>query len=156
MEENIIYTLLLGSNLGEREKYLKGARDLLEKSGRIIGASSIMETEAWGKTDQNDFLNQVILLESMLTPQDLLNRIHEIEESLGRIRIEKWGPRTVDIDILYAQNLIIQEENLTIPHPAIADRHFTLVLLQELIPEFIDPISHKTAGEMMQELALTN
>ena len=156
MEENIIYTLLLGSNIGEREKYLKGARDLLEKSGRIIGASSIMESEAWGNTNQNDFLNQVILFDSGLNPNELLDIIHVIEESFGRIRNEKWGPRTLDIDILYAQNLIVKEEHLVIPHPAIPEREFTLKLLQELVPEFKDPVTNKTAGHMLEDLAVTS
>lgn len=156
MEEKIIYTLLLGSNLGDRNRYLSVGRELLEKHGRLLGASSVQESKAWGKVDQDDFLNQVILLESNLTPDRILHAIHEIEDALDRKRDIKWGPRTMDIDILYAENRIIKTEDLSVPHPLIAERQFTLVLLNEIAPDFIDPLTHKTSSEMLDELQVAN
>lgn len=153
MEEKRIYTLLLGSNLGERERYLSFARELLEKkSGRIVGASSIQESKAWGKTDQEDFLNQVILLESPDKPEELLLSIQEIEKALDRTRKEKWGPRTIDIDILYAEDAIVDTPDLKIPHPFIRERAFTLELLNEIAPEFRHPVLEQTAAEMLESL----
>lgn len=153
MEERTIYTLLLGSNMGDRTRYLGFARELLEKKcGRLLGASSVRETKAWGKTDQPDFLNQVLLIESDLEPLEVLGMMQEIEAASERIRVEKWGPRTLDIDMLFAGEQVINEESLVVPHPGIADRSFTLVLLQEIIPDFRHPVSGKTAGEMLEAL----
>ncbi len=157
MEEKTIYTLLLGSNLGDRNRYLSYARELLEsKGGRLLGASEVRESEAWGMEDQPDFLNQIVLLESELSPQDLLRLIHEIEAAMDRQRVSKWGPRTLDIDILFAEDRIIKEENLEIPHPRIAERNFTLVLLNDLAPDFVHPVLGKTAPEMLSDLGSTN
>lgn len=156
LEEKIIYTLLLGSNLGDRRRYMAFARELLEKHGRLLGASSIQESKAWGNTNQDDFLNQVVLLESYHTPAELLEAIHEIEEALDRKREIKWGPRTMDIDILYAENHLIDEENLQIPHPLISERLFTLVLLSEIAPDFVHPIKGKTNAEMLADLSMTS
>lgn len=156
MEEKIIYTLLLGSNLGDRNRYIMVGRELLEKHGRLLGASSIQESKAWGKKDQEDFLNQVVLLESYHSPEEMLEAIHEIEEALDRKHEVKWGPRTMDIDILYAGNQIVNSEDLNIPHPLIAERHFTLVLLNEIAPDFIDPLTKKTSIQMLDKLSVTN
>lgn len=139
--------------MGDRLRYLSYATELLEsKAGRIVGASEIRESKAWGKTDQPDFMNQILLLESSLSPRQILLLIHEIEAAMDRQRDEKWGPRTLDIDILFADNLCIDEEGLQIPHPHIADREFTLLLLQDIAPELIHPVLHKTPGEMLAEL----
>lgn len=156
MDEKIIYTLLLGSNLGDRNRYLLVGRELLEKHGRLLGASSIQESKAWGKTDQDDFLNQVVLLESYHTPGEMLEAIHEIEEALDRKHEVKWGPRTMDIDILYAEDRIVDAEDLKIPHPLISERQFTLVLLNEIAPDFIDPLTGKTSTQMLEKLSVTN
>lgn len=148
----MIYTLLLGSNMGDRNRYLSAGKDLLEKHGRILGASSIQESKAWGNTEQPDFINQVILFDSALSPQELLETIHAIEEALERQRSEKWGPRTLDIDILYAGKELVEDENLKIPHPHIADREFTLVLLNEIAPDFVHPINGLNHCEMLKNL----
>ncbi|MBI1221153.1 MAG: 2-amino-4-hydroxy-6-hydroxymethyldihydropteridine diphosphokinase [Bacteroidetes bacterium] len=147
----MIYTLLLGSNLGDRNRYLSAGKDLMEKHGRILGASSIQESKPWGKTNQPDFLNQVILFESDLEPEELLQTIHTVEGALDRERQEKWGPRTLDIDILYAEDLVVDTEDLKIPHPMIADRQFTLALLQEIVPDFVHPVNHMSNAEMLKE-----
>ena len=144
--------MLLGSNQGDKQRYMMAGRELLEKHGRILGASSIQESKAWGKTDQEDFLNQVILFESALSPQDLLETIHDIEAALERNRQEKWGPRTLDIDILYAGNQIVNEPNLQIPHPLIQERLFTLILLQEISPEFVHPVLQMSNNDLLNQL----
>ncbi len=156
LEQKIIYTLLLGSNLGDTRRYLAAGTELLEKYGRLLGASSIQESKAWGNTNQADFVNQILLLESDLEPFEMLDAIHDIEDALERTREEKWGPRTLDIDILYAENLMMETETLTIPHPLIAERMFTLVLLNEIAPDFVDPKTGKTCAEMLQALRMTS
>jgi len=156
LEQKVIYTLLLGSNLGDRKRYLATGTELLEKYGRLLGASSIQESKAWGNTNQADFINQVLLLESDLEPHEMLDAIHDIEAALERTREEKWGPRTLDIDILYAEGWMIETETLTIPHPLIAERMFTLVLLNEIAPDFVDPKTKKTCAEMLKALRLTS
>ena len=111
--------LSLGSNLGNRKNSLKKARSFLKEFGEIKKESSIIETKAWGKIDQPDFLNQVILIETELSPQELLQNCQNIENKLGRERKEKWGERTIDIDILFYDDLVLDEKNLQIPHPYI-------------------------------------
>lgn len=124
----------LGTNLGNRKKNLSDAIALINSQiGNVVKKSSIHETKAWGKTEQPDFLNMVIQIDTELQPQNLLEKCLSIENKLGRIRIEKWGERIIDIDILYYNDLIIDEENLKIPHPLIEDREFVLNPLKELI-----------------------
>ncbi len=144
--------LLLGSNQGDKRQQLAKAKAALEKQfGSIIAESSIYVTKAWGKTDQPDFENQVIEMAVNIDPIELLQGILEIEKNLGRVHFEKWGPRTIDIDILYFQNKIIDEEHLIIPHPEIANRMFTLKPLSEIAPGFVHPKLRKTNEQMMEE-----
>lgn len=153
MEEKRIYTLLLGSNIGDKMRYLQFSKELIEKKcGRIMAASSIHETKAWGKEDQDDFLNQVILVESELEPLDFLDELQEIEMALGRQRIEKWGPRTIDLDIICLEDQIIDSERLQVPHPGLAERTFALEPLVEIAPEWMHPQLHKTAKKLLEEL----
>ena len=124
----------LGTNLGNRHGNLEKCLLLITNHiGRIIKKSSIHETKAWGNTNQADFLNMVIKVDTDLSPQQLLKECMSIEQLIGRIRKEKWGPRIIDIDILYYKNLVIDEINLKIPHPLIQERDFVLVPLQEVI-----------------------
>ena len=124
----------LGTNLGDRHLNLENAISLINQQvGKILKQSSIHETKAWGKTDQPDFLNLVIKIETKLVPQMLLQKCLSIENEIGRIREEKWGPRLIDIDILYYNDLIIDDENLKIPHPFINEREFVLNPLKEII-----------------------
>lgn len=150
---NMVRTfLLLGSNEGDRMHFLSEARKRIELTvGKIKKASSVYETAAWGNTQQAAFLNQVIELETKLAPTTLLHELLAIEAGLGRARKEKWGKRTIDIDILYYEDSIIQEPELTIPHPEIARRRFTLVPLAELAPDLIDPVSQKSVQQMLIE-----
>ena len=143
--------LLLGSNIGDRRKIISDACRLIrELAGEIVQYSGIYETEAWGKTSQPEFLNQVIEISSKLVPKKLLAVLQLIENKLGRVRHEKWGERTIDIDILYYGNLIFQDHSLIIPHPEIASRRFTLVPMVEIAADFIDPVHLISNGEMLK------
>jgi 2-amino-4-hydroxy-6-hydroxymethyldihydropteridine diphosphokinase len=132
--------ILLGSNQGNAIENLKTAASLLEeKYGNIIQYSSFYRTEAWGNTKQAAFLNQVLLLQTKFTPMECLAINLAIESSMGRIRKVKWEPRVIDIDILYFNNEIIETPQLTIPHPQIANRRFTLIPLAEIAPNLVHP-----------------
>lgn len=147
---NKIY-ILLGTNLGNRLENLANSIQLLnEKVGRVILTSSIYETAPWGNEDQPPFLNQVVLIETPLNPQDLLASTQTIEYQLGRKRIQHWGARTIDIDILYYNDDIIDETNLQIPHPQIQHRLFTLKPLAEIAPDFMHPNFELTNLQLLQ------
>ena len=142
--------LLLGSNLGDKRWYLSQACEAVEQQlGPIVRSSTVHVSAAWGLTGQPDFLNQVIEVKTDLEPVELLNKIQRIEIQLGRIRFEKWGPRIIDIDILYYGDRVIQTENLIIPHPGIPERIFTLKPLKEIAPDFVHPVLHKTCSELL-------
>ena len=144
--------LLLGSNIGDRRKKISDACKLIgELAGEILKYSGIYETEAWGKTSQPSFLNQVIEVSSQLTPNHLLTTLQQIENKLGRVRQEKWGERSIDIDVLYYGSLIIREKLLSIPHPGIPSRRFTLVPLVEIAGEFVNPLLLKSNAELLSE-----
>lgn len=141
----------LGSNLGNREENLSIARQFIEKRmGLITSQSRIYETAAWGLTNQNAFLNQVIELETAYTPNKVLSLILAIEKKMGRVREIKWGERIIDIDILYYADKIISTENLIIPHPFIQERRFVLVPLCEVAGEFIHPKLQKTNLDLLE------
>ena len=130
----------LGSNLGNRAKNLLMAQKLIEeKIGKTLSKSSIYETAAWGITEQNAFLNQVLEIETIFSPSAVLHLVLKIEKDMGRIREIKWGERSIDIDVLYYNNEIISTENLAVPHPFIQERKFVLVPLCEIAPAFIHP-----------------
>lgn len=144
--------LLIGGNLGDRLAYLDAACEkILQKGINIVRKSSIYETAAWGITDQPSFLNQVLEIETTETPIQLLEDLLSIEKSLGRIRAEKNGARTIDIDILYFGNEIISLPGLNIPHERIPIRKFVLIPLSELNPGYLDPKTEKTIAEMLKD-----
>lgn len=147
---NKVY-LSLGGNLGDRTKRLAQARRLIEeKIGPIIQQSSIYETKAWGIENQPDFLNQVVIIETNLSPQKTLSIALAIELLLGRVRTQKWYKRTIDIDILFYEDLILEKEQLTIPHPFISERNFVLAPLAEIVPEFLHPVLQKTMAQLYE------
>ncbi|WP_026950953.1 2-amino-4-hydroxy-6-hydroxymethyldihydropteridine diphosphokinase [Algoriphagus mannitolivorans] len=143
--------LCLGGNQGDREKLLFRAIEALNDHFQLIRVSKIYESEAWGGVAQGNFLNQVALISTQFSAQDVLEIIQQIEHDLGRKREDHWGNRTMDIDILYFGNEIISTQNLKIPHPFIAERRFVLAPLADILPDFKNPITGKTSLEMLQE-----
>lgn len=144
--------LLLGGNLGDRQATLKQAQTRLEEQvGELISASGLYETAAWGVTDQPPYLNQVLAFETELAPLAVLDRTQAIEQALGRVRREHWGARTLDIDLLYYDDLILQTDQLTLPHPLLPDRRFALVPLCEIAPDFLHPILQKRNWEILRD-----
>lgn len=144
--------LLLGSNLGDRLQILESAEMLIkERIGKIQSASSIYETAPWGVLDQPAFLNQILIVSTALSPEEVLRIVLEIEHELGRVRYERWGARVIDIDMLYYQDLILDSARLTLPHPRLHERRFTLVPLNEIAPDFIHPFLQKTTSQLLSE-----
>lgn len=144
---------LLGSNLGDRNNYLKEARLQLQRAiGEITKTSAVYETESWGVAGLPDYLNQVVEIATNLLPESILIKTQFIEEKLHRERTIKWHSRTIDIDILFFGEAIVNLPELKIPHPQLQYRLFTLAPLDELIPDFVHPGLHKTIHELKQEI----
>ena len=148
---NLAY-LSLGSNIGDRAAHLREAISQIETTGKITAISSLYETEPVEFTQQALFLNCAVALETALVPRELMSRLLEIERELGRERLQKKGPRTIDIDILLCGNLVMESPELTIPHPAMAERRFVLEPLAEIAPRVGHPILRKTISELLAEL----
>ncbi len=131
----------LGSNVGNKAENLARAHLLIEAMDDVYikQASSLYQTTPWGKTDQEDFINQVIEIETELLPLDLLHRLQDIEIKLGRQRDVRWGPRTIDLDVLLYGRETIDLEELKVPHPYLLQRLFVLIPLQEIAPELVFP-----------------
>lgn len=144
--------LLIGGNIGDRLAFMAAAKEKMKQKGiELIKQSAIYQTAAWGITVQPSFLNQVLEIATYLNPEELLSELLSIEQELGRIRSEKNGARTIDIDILYFEHELIERPGLTIPHERISIRRFVLVPLSELIPDFIDPKTNKSIVEMLND-----
>jgi 2-amino-4-hydroxy-6-hydroxymethyldihydropteridine diphosphokinase len=142
--------LLLGGNLGNRSQYLQQARESICKQvGPTKQVSKLYETAAWGKTDQPSFLNQVLEVETTLSPEQVLQSINIIELELGRIRQEHWGARVIDIDILFYDDLVQQSQRLTIPHPQLHVRRFTLMPLVEIAPDLEHPVLKQSTKQLL-------
>lgn len=137
--------LSLGSNIGDRKKYLSDAISQLEALDQteLLAVSSFYQTKAWGNTNQDDFFNCVVALRTSLDPYILLDLCQQIEINLERVRYEHWGPRTIDIDILFYGQLEIRTENLCIPHPYVYERAFVLVPLLEIAKHQSPMLVHK-------------
>jgi 2-amino-4-hydroxy-6-hydroxymethyldihydropteridine diphosphokinase len=145
--------LLLGSNLGDREAYLQTAVHHVETDiAPLAKKSAVYETQSWGKTDEPDYLNQVIELKTGLEPAVILKKILDIEKLMGRKREVKWGSRIIDIDILFYGQAIINEVALQIPHPELHKRMFTLIPMNEIAPDFIHPVLEKSIFQLKSEL----
>jgi 2-amino-4-hydroxy-6-hydroxymethyldihydropteridine diphosphokinase len=140
--------LSLGSNLGDREAQLREAIRRLNETGRVVSVSSFYETEPVEITDQPWFLNCAVAVETEKTPQALMAAILAIEKEMGRKRVQKKGPRTIDLDILLFGNEVIESSNLIIPHPAMHQRRFVLEPLAEIAPQ----APHSTLGKTVREL----
>ena len=144
----------LGSNLGDRRATIEAALarvDTLPETG-VVAVSELSETEPVGVTDQPRFLNGVACLETELEPDQLLAGLQAVEDELGRVRGERWGPRTIDLDILLYDDLVLRTKALTLPHPRLAERRFVLEPLAELAPGTRHPVLQKTVAELLTTL----
>ena len=149
--------IAIGSNLGDRMKNIETALEKMEAYGlRIIKKSSIIETEPYGFKEQDKFLNGVILIETDLGPFELLNLLLNIEREMGRERKIRWGPRNIDLDIIFYDDLIIDTENLKIPHPDAHNRTFVMGPISEIDPDFLHPVLKKKVKDIYLELIQGN
>jgi len=143
--------LLLGSNRGDKRAKIEGGLKSIEtRIGNINKRSGIYKTKAWGYKNQDSFLNLVIEITSVKSPKDILDEITEIEKSAGEKKRFKWGPRFLDIDILFYGDEIINDANLIVPHPEIQNRNFTLQPLLEIAPELKHPLLSLTIRELSE------
>ncbi|HSN08069.1 MAG TPA: 2-amino-4-hydroxy-6-hydroxymethyldihydropteridine diphosphokinase [Hanamia sp.] len=142
--------LITGGNIGDRRKNLEIASALInQRVGGIIKSSKIYETDAWGITEQPAFYNQVHIVKSELPAHEVLDKILKIEEEMGRRRTIKNAARIIDIDILFFNEEIVNEQNLVIPHPQISNRRFVLLPLNELVPRMIHPVLKKSIHQLL-------
>ena len=141
--------LLIGGNMGDREELIRKAELQIEATcGPILSTSSLYETAAWGLKDQASFL---LLLDTKDEPLILLRKLQKIETLLGRVREQRWGPRTMDIDLIFYNELILKTPELTIPHPGIQDRRFVLEPLCEIAGEWTHPVLKKSMLTLLHE-----
>ena len=142
----------LGTNLGEKERNLNDAIiSLSQEVGFVIRSSTFYTSKPWGFESDNDFLNAVVLVDTALTPFDVLSKTQEIEKSLGRTAktINSYSDRLIDIDILLYDNLIIDQPTLKIPHPLIAERDFVIIPLSEIAPDLVHPVFGRKIVELL-------
>ncbi len=146
--------LSLGSNMGDkRENLLEAIKRVGElENTEVVKSSTILETEPFGYIEQDNFLNACLEVKTLLTPQEFLSSILKIELDMGRVREIKWGPRVIDIDILFYDAEIIQEDNLAVPHPWICEREFVLEPLSEIAPNYVHPLERKTIMMLARKL----
>ncbi len=145
---NIVY-LALGTNLGDRPANLRAALDALPPEVRVLAESHIYQTPPWGYTDQPAFLNMAVKAETDLPPLELLAYLKQIEVRLGRSPTFQYGPRQIDMDIIFYADLILEEAGLVIPHPSLLERAFVLVPLSDVAADVVHPLLHKSITEIL-------
>ena len=143
----------LGTNLGDRAANLQAATQGLATKMVITAVSPIYQTPPWGIADQPDFLNLCLAAKTDLSPAEVLTFVKSLEVALGREPAERWGPRLIDIDLLFYANQIIETEKLTIPHPGLAERVFVLRPLADIAPEFVHPVLNETIADLAARVA---
>ena len=149
--------IAFGSNMGNKEQNIKTALEKMKARGlNIIKVSTIIETEPYGYEDQDTFLNGACIADTNLSPQEVLKELLAIEQEMGRVRKIHWGPRNIDLDIIFYENIIVDEDNLKIPHPNAHNRSFVLGPICEISPSFLHPIYNKSVKELYEELKKQN
>ncbi|EKO1913014.1 2-amino-4-hydroxy-6-hydroxymethyldihydropteridine diphosphokinase [Clostridium botulinum] len=144
-----------GSNIGDKKDYIKRALEKIEEREiKIIKVSPIYETEPYGVLDQDSFINGVVKIETNLIPENLIEVLLDIEKQLNRVRERRWGPRTIDLDIIFYDDLIINKNNLIIPHKDMENREFVLKPLCDIDENFIHPVLKKSVKQLYDELKL--
>ncbi|MBW7956838.1 MAG: 2-amino-4-hydroxy-6-hydroxymethyldihydropteridine diphosphokinase [Deltaproteobacteria bacterium] len=152
MEERIF--IAIGSNLGDRERNIREATRLAEKGGglTVVKVSPLYESEPWGPQDQPRFVNAAMEARSELPPGELLRYLKGIEAEMGRREAERWGPRLIDLDIIFYGSRVIKGERIEVPHPRAHERAFVMVPLSDIAPGFVDPLSGATVSELAERL----
>lgn len=149
--DHIIY-IALGTNLGDRLANLRAAIDALLPEVPVVDKSYVYETPPWGFEDQPAFLNMVIKAETKLEPEALLTYLKRLEVDLGREQNFRWGPRLIDLDILFYDDLVLDSPPLVIPHPRLHERAFVLVPLADVAPDLVHPVLQRSVSDMLAEL----
>lgn len=144
----------VGSNIGDKQKYIEDAVDAIaqDEKCRLVKASGLVNSTAYGEVEQEEFLNGAVMVKTLYTPEALLDRLHEIEQAAGRKRDIHWGPRTLDLDIIFYDDLIMHTDSLTIPHIDMQNRDFVLKPLSQLVPYVIHPVLGKTVLQLYEEV----
>lgn len=150
---HIVY-VALGSNMGDKEKYIQDAVEGLKqlKDTEVVQVSKLITTKPYGGVEQDSFLNGVAEIKTLLTPRELLDGLHELEAAAGRVRTIHWGPRTLDLDIIFYDKLVYEDEALIIPHVDMEHRDFVLRPMAELNPNFRHPVLQKTMKQLWEAL----
>lgn len=148
----------IGSNMGDKQAYIEGALQALSANREIrnVRCSALIKTEPYGGVEQEDFLNGAVELETLLTPYELLDFLHELEREAGRERKIHWGPRTLDLDILFYEDFVSDDPVLTVPHADMENRQFVLKPLNELCPYYVNQVTGKSVRQMLRELTEQN
>ncbi len=154
MDNHTVY-LALGSNLGDRAANLKTAVGLLAPQMTVLAKSPVYETPPWGHTDQPAFLNQVVRVETHIQPLPLLKHLKRLETAMGRQPSFPKGPRLIDLDILFYEDIVLRDFEISIPHPGVHERAFVLVPLNDIAPDLIHPVTGQTVREMLSAVDTT-